>query len=368
MNSEQQLKVLDFERITYFYSNFIIGFVGLMASVIFMAIAVYYFYSAMAAFIWAAAVFLTYLPRVILSVNFSRKLKRHEITPENVRPWERYSLLASIAPFVCYAAVIFLPYGEHTQTALLICTVYVVLIIAGGSLTYATSIGVLMLFLNINLLSIIARCLWEDGFLLTVLAGPLIIAYFMLSRMIIKLNKAMRGNITMKLDSKHQSYIDPLTNLWNRRRLYLFLDMLIPAYNRSGVPFSIILMDVDHFKQYNDTHGHNEGDELLISISKALLKCAREQDLVVRYGGEEFMVVLPSTAKEQAVIVAKRILNEVRESTDITISAGVEEYSIDMDIDEMVQRADKALYEAKQAGRDTLKLASDVFSDPSFQT
>jgi diguanylate cyclase (GGDEF)-like protein len=243
-----------------------------------------------------------------------------------------------------------------------------VLLIAGGALTYATSIGVLMIFLNISLLSIIGRSLWEGGLLISVLALPLFIAYIMISRMIVKLNETMRNNIAMKLDSKYQSYIDPLTNLWNRRRLYLFLDMLIPACKRSGVPFSIILLDIDHFKQYNDMHGHNEGDELLVDVARALLKCAREQDLVVRYGGEEFMVVVPSTRLEHARLVAERIIHEVREFTNVTISAGLEEYSIDMDIDQVVQRADKALYEAKLAGRNTLKLASEVFSEPVTQT
>ena len=170
----------------------------------------------------------------------------------------------------------------------------------------------------------------------------------------------MIENISLKLDNQHQSFIDPLTSLWNRRRLQLFLEMLIPSAKRSGKPFSIILMDIDHFKAFNDRNGHNAGDRLLVVIAEILKQCAREQDLVVRYGGEEFMIVLPSTQLEDARIVAQRISASVRASTDVTLSAGLEEYSHSMDIETLVQRADKALYAAKLAGRDMLKEASTV--------
>jgi diguanylate cyclase (GGDEF)-like protein len=190
-----------------------------------------------------------------------------------------------------------------------------------------------------------------------VLGVALIIGYVLLTRQILKLHRAMTENISMKFDSRHMSYIDPLTNLWNRRRLYLFLDKLIPAARRSNKPFSLILIDVDHFKQYNDTHGHNAGDELLTDISRVLLECSREQDLVVRYGGEEFMVVMPTTTTEQARPLAERIRAQVKETTAVTVSAGLGEFAGEATVDQLVKRADRALYAAKEAGRDTLKIA-----------
>ena len=191
----------------------------------------------------------------------------------------------------------------------------------------------------------------------TVLGCYLIIAYILLIRLAHKQNKAFIENISLKIESKNQSLMDPLTKLWNRRRLYLYIEKLIPTSYRSGEPFSIIMLDIDHFKKFNDTYGHNVGDDLLVEVSEILLKCSRGQDLVVRYGGEEFMVVLPSTNIEQAKIIAERINTTVKKDTDVTISAGIAVYSDKMDFNQLVQQADNALYVAKKDGRDRFVVA-----------
>jgi len=172
-----------------------------------------------------------------------------------------------------------------------------------------------------------------------------------------KQNKVLIENISLRIESKNQSLIDPLTKLWNRRRLYLFIEKLIPTAQRSGEPFIVIMLDIDHFKEFNDTHGHNAGDDLLVAISGILLRCSRSQDLVIRYGGEEFMMVLPSTNIEQASILAERIHTTVNKNTDVTISAGVAVYSDKMDFKQLVQQADNALYAAKEDGRDKFIVA-----------
>ena len=359
-NKNKHSHQVDFERITFFYANFGIGLLGMMLAVALLGVAIHQLYSPTVALVWALSVVIAYIPRVLVSVTFSRKLKRKEITPGNVRPWERYGILSSIAPFACFAAAVFLPYGENTETALLFCTIYTLMVIAGGTLAYSTSTGVLLLFMNFTLVSLIGRCLWEGGALLTSLAVSLILAHVLLTRLLSRLNRTMVENVSMKLDSAHDSFVDPLTRLWNRRRLRLFVDMLIPASRRSGQPFCIILMDLDHFKKYNDERGHQAGDELLITVSRIIQSCAREQDLVVRYGGEEFLVVLPNTALDDARGVADRILNTVRGMTRVTISAGLDEFAEGADIDSMIRRADEALYAAKQAGRDRLKIACDL--------
>lgn len=348
---------LDFERITVAHENFATNLLGWTVAVILLSVIVGELSSPLAAVIWAAVVIATYIPRIIVSVTIQRGAKRKQITPERVTRWERYALLTSIVPYVSFAAVVFLPYGEHIQIALFACAFFTLVLIAGGTLTYSTSIGILLLFLNVTLISLIARSLWEHGTLLDVLAATLIIAYVMLTRMIFRLNRVMVDGIAMRLDSAHQALVDPLTSLWNRRRMKLFVDMLIPATRRSGRPFCLILMDLDHFKRYNDAHGHQAGDELLVAIAKIIRSCTREQDLVVRWGGEEFVVVLPDTTRDDARHVAERILTEVRDSTDVTISAGLDEYEEGVDVDEMVRRADTALYAAKEAGRDRLKIA-----------
>ena len=143
-------------------------------------------------------------------------------------------ILTSIVPFALFASVIFLPYGENSEVALLFCTVAVVLLVAGGSLAYSTSIGVLMVFFNINMLALIVRCVWEGGYLFNALAGALMVGYVLLLRLVLRLNRAMVENISMKLDSRHESYVDPLTKLWNRRRLHVFVEMLIPRRAAAG--------------------------------------------------------------------------------------------------------------------------------------
>ena len=351
---------LEFERINIFYVNSSFAYLGSAISVLFLGFIVYKYASPNMAFLWVLAVFVSFLPRIITSIIFKRKLNNHEITPNNISPWERYYILNSIFPFLCFASVIFIPYQENTFISILFCTVIILSMVSGGVLTYSTSTGVMMLHINISMLSLIAKYFWMQNIIFTVLGCYLIIAYILLMRLAKKHNKAFIENISLKIESKNQSLIDPLTKLWNRRRLYLFIEKLIPASRRSGEPFSIIMLDIDHFKKFNDTHGHNAGDDLLVEVSGILLKCSREQDLVVRYGGEEFIVVLPSTNIEQAKVIAERIHASIKENTDVTISAGLAIYSDQMDFEKLVKQADKALYAAKEDGRNRFIVAENV--------
>ncbi len=349
---------LDFERINTFYANSSFAYLGTVVSVSFLSFIVYKYASPNMAILWVLSVFVSYLPRVITSIIFKRKLINNEITQENIRPWERYFVLNSILPFLCFAGVVFIPYQENTPISILFCTVIILSMVAGGILTYSTSKSVMMLHINISLLFLIAKYFWMQNIIFTVLGCYLIIAYILIIKLSQKQNKTLIENISLKIESKKQSLIDPLTKLWNRRRLYLHIDKLLPISRRSGEPFCIIIFDIDYFKQYNDTHGHSAGDDLLIEVANIFVKCSREQDLVVRYGGEEFMVVLPSTNMDQAKIIAERIRTTIKEETDVTISGGLAVYSDQMEFDQLVIRADEALYKAKEDGRDRYVLAT----------
>ena len=348
---------LDLERISFFYESAGTGLLGLSMCVLFMAVVVRQFYSPTAAVVWAVAVVVAYMPRVILWVRFSAKIKRGEITTDNVKPWERGATLGSVVPYAIYASAAFFPYGDNVEGALMLFAVMAVLLVGGGSQMYSTSPGIVLIFFNFTFISIIVRSFWEGGFLLTTLGVVLTIGYLMLTRVVLRANSMMVDAIALRIDSAHRSFVDPLTRLWNRRRLDLFVEMLIPASRRNKQPFSIVLLDVDHFKRYNDSKGHQAGDDLLVEVAEIIQGCAREQDLVVRYGGEEFLVVLPTTSGDEARFLAERILRRVRESTEVTISAGVDESGDDRDFDQMVERADQALYAAKQSGRDAVRKA-----------
>ncbi|AFL74441.1 GGDEF domain-containing protein [Thiocystis violascens] len=153
------------------------------------------------------------------------------------------------------------------------------------------------------------------------------------------------------------SFTDSLTGLYNRRYLFSRLISEIDLVNRYGHPLSVILFDLDHFKSINDTYGHGVGDEVLIQIAVVLRACIREVDVAGRYGGEEFLVILPHADAAKAKDIAERIritlktLKWPQPRLRVTVSAGVQEYSVES-LDEFVEAADRKLYQAKEGGRD----------------
>lgn len=149
---------------------------------------------------------------------------------------------------------------------------------------------------------------------------------------------------------------DSLTGLWNRRHLMERLDTEVARAERQNHPLAAIMLDVDHFKAYNDTHGHMAGDEVLARVAGVLRESVRKVDCAARYGGEEFMVLLPDTSAAAAAEVAERIRERVglpsRLGRRVTVSIGVAEYPLHGDSPAaLVASADAALYQAKAAGR-----------------
>jgi diguanylate cyclase len=152
---------------------------------------------------------------------------------------------------------------------------------------------------------------------------------------------------------------DALTGLPNRRAFDEDLARRMAEWRRYRRPLSIVMVDVDHFKQFNDMYGHQTGDEVLCRVARLLHDTMRESDLVVRYGGEEMAVILPATDIQEACRAAQRARRAIeaapfygeRDSWTVTVSLGVAE-CIDADTAMgLVKRADDALYAAKQAGR-----------------
>lgn len=150
---------------------------------------------------------------------------------------------------------------------------------------------------------------------------------------------------------------DPLTGLANRRRCVERLEHELARSQRSGSALCLMICDVDHFKAVNDTHGHNAGDDVLRAVARELEARVRTVDLVGRWGGEEFVLVLPDAPLEGGRLVAERLRRAVEALTfegpveGITISAGVVECDPKLPIDTLVQRADECLYGAKDGGR-----------------
>ena len=349
---------VDFERICVLYANINIGYFGILIAVCFLYFVVYEYSSPWLANIWAPLVLVAYLPRITFSVLFSRKLKKNEITPGNIGPWEKYMTRTSIVPYMCFVSVIFFPYEDNELISILICALVFMSLATGGVLTLTTSLGSIMWYMNLAITSIIIKSVWLQDKIFILLAIFMFLGYMLVIKLIRRQYKMIVENITLKIENTRFSLTDPLTRLGNRRRLDLHVEKLVPASQRSGDPFSVIMLDIDHFKDFNDTYGHNAGDKLLVKIANILKECSRDQDLVVRYGGEEFIVLLPNTRIRDAETITRRILATVKDKTDVTISAGLAEYDNTTGFDRLVKKADEALYTAKENGRDQYILAA----------
>jgi diguanylate cyclase (GGDEF)-like protein len=152
---------------------------------------------------------------------------------------------------------------------------------------------------------------------------------------------------------------DPLTGLANRRGCEKGIAREISRAQRERRPLSCILLDIDRFKQVNDTMGHQAGDQVLRELSSMLRRSVRAYDIVARWGGEEFLLVLPGTDRNTARMLAERIRAGVQQLPvanfgSVTISAGAAEFDSDYDFESTLRAADRRLYEAKAAGRNTV--------------
>ncbi|MGH6646335.1 GGDEF domain-containing protein [Aquabacterium sp.] len=159
---------------------------------------------------------------------------------------------------------------------------------------------------------------------------------------------------------------DPLTGLFNRQHLQTRIDAECDRATRSGSSFCIALVDLDHFKRVNDTHGHHVGDDVLLAFAQQARACLRETDLIGRWGGEEFVVVMPETEPGHAGSHGLARLKEVLLGTElsaqapelrITFSAGLAAWRAGESTEQLLQRADQALYLAKAQGRNRSVIA-----------
>jgi len=157
-----------------------------------------------------------------------------------------------------------------------------------------------------------------------------------------------------------EALTDSLTGLANRRKFDRELARRFGQWKQHGTPLSLVLVDIDHFKELNDRHGHVAGDAVLHQVGQVLLESVRANDLVARYGGEEFGMILPGTTLEEAKPVAERIRGAIAAGdfhfgdsrTTVTVSAGLAEAMLINNSEVLITRADTALYSAKDAGRD----------------
>jgi len=151
------------------------------------------------------------------------------------------------------------------------------------------------------------------------------------------------------------SILDGLTSVYNHRHFHEILEWQINHIKRAPQAFSLFIIDIDNFKEYNDTHGHVEGDKILHNVAQLFVTLTRDTDTVFRYGGEEFTIIMPQTSNQQAQLIGQRLVDGIRRQSSITVSIGLSTFPDDTQVkEELVARADKALYRAKRMGKDRM--------------
>lgn len=177
-----------------------------------------------------------------------------------------------------------------------------------------------------------------------------------------KLNETSRTLQALQKEyeqAKKEAFHDPLTDLFNRKGFQEKADASMARAEETGAPLTLIIADIDYFKHFNDTHGHLAGDQVLKFVARILKNMVKGQDVVARFGGEEFVILLPKTSFEGSIHVAEQIRayfdnNALKAQIDlgkITLSMGLAVYKHGESLESLVGRADRALYKAKENGR-----------------
>ncbi|WP_044489558.1 GGDEF domain-containing protein [Enterobacter sp. R4-368] len=258
--------------------------------------------------------------------------------------------------------------NDNASTYLLIALLSVLFI---GSIAFSNNIVAFLL----HSLPVFVTCLWfseGESAIRLIYTFALPVLGISIQHAIQKRNDSFALALMNRLMQERKtlndlSMLDPLTGLYNRRGLQHKLDNLLAVDESSRF---VLLLDIDHFKAYNDHYGHMMGDQALIRVSAALRDAVRSRDIVARFGGEEFMILLNNVDVEQARLTGERIRQKVYDlkiphmfnesvATNVTISIGIAPL-VDHDIDAALSLADKALYEAKHLGRNNILVSGEL--------
>lgn len=196
---------------------------------------------------------------------------------------------------------------------------------------------------------------WRDLLLLYLITGSILcLAILFATREFIR-------NMLQTDEMQYLAHTDSLTGVANRRYFIEVANNNLLRSIRNGLPVAFIMLDIDHFKRVNDQYGHAVGDQVLVDLTNLLKRLCRQSDLIARWGGEEFMILLPDTDKQGALTFAKRLADELTtlelpKNLTITISQGIAVNRENEGLEETLKRADTALYQAKELGRNRIEV------------
>lgn len=357
--SETQLEKRELERIKLLYDNARFSIAGVFISTFFFTIFLWNNIPRPVWLIWILSIVLINFPRFYLVHIFHRRLQFDDIKLGDISRWENRLFLGVVFSSLSWGAVGLFPFHSEQQSSLVFAALILVGMCSTSIVTMISSLKMGLTFITIALMPLTARALLAGEIPLFILAVILLTYYAIFTQLACRLHYTIIDNIHLKFENEELSLRDTLTGLWNRRQLSLFIEQLRSRAERNGETFSVILMDLDYFKNYNDSKGHNAGDSLLSKAADIISHESRDVDLAVRYGGEEFLVVLPRAGVEQAAQLAERIRTSIERETEVTLSAGIAGYTEKESFEKMMAKADEALYQAKYRGRNRVVLYSE---------
>lgn len=350
MNTNQgQQAQLDFQRVKILYKHAYFAITGAVFSA---AILGFVLYDNLPFKIWVTwlACALSVVPiRALLIANFYSYLNQGLLNASKALTMEKWWLLATALPAISFVSSAFLPYENNQLIIRLFIGLVLLSMIAGNIISSITSVKTIMVFLHLTIIPYVASCFMGQGHYFNILGSFFIAFYFVFFSLTIKMHNTVLNAIEQQIERQDMAYKDSLTGLWNRRKLFEVVDQI------GDKSYCILLIDIDHFKKLNDNEGHQKGDEVLGQISFCVVRCCDNEDMIVRYGGEEFLVLLPGKDLDSAERVADKINAEVAAECTNTVSIGVAYSNLYKDFDAVVNAADHAMYRAKTDGRNCVR-------------
>lgn len=357
-NSDKKMqKNLDFERINDFFSKTKGVYSGLTMNLVITSQLVAPYTTSKAVIYWILTVMICYIPRIIYTFLFFKEKKLQKLNVDNIGLWENRIFIHSFLPFLAYSSIAFMPFEGDVRIGFLVAALSLITLLVGGVIIYSSSKKVANLYLSISLACLIARCLYEGSYHFYLLGVYFLIILIFVSKLVKTKYDNYIDHIETRLRFEKESLTDPLTGLPNRRHMEIFMEKFMPASRSTGHEFQIVMIDIDYFKKYNDTHGHIQGDRILVDLAIIVNEKIHSSDFFVRYGGEEFILILTASGSENSLHFIGGLMYEIEKQLGVTISAGLASSTMSNNYELLLKLADSALYQSKQQGRNQINIA-----------
>ncbi|MFM9834880.1 MAG: GGDEF domain-containing protein [Methylophilaceae bacterium] len=393
-NQQDMQDAIDFEMVNTYLEQSRISVYSAFLLVIYLAASFYHIAETKNIFLWVLAVFSVDAYIVYSSFQFKNALPSYQISFFR----KRQHFLHILAGLAWGSAFMFLLDAKHPLPTDFRLAAVIGVVIAFSASTMSASVrGMVGFVAAVSFLSAIHFLSNFDYFqwwffALIGLAASCLFFGWMSNKYILGLVESRLLNQTYidelrtlndKIEANNQDFIkrnvelqdmqkrlqqlashDELTGLYNRRFVLERIEEKLPQIRRHQLNFCLMMMDVDHFKNVNDEFGHAAGDDVLRTTAEILTRELRQDDIVARYGGEEFLMLLPMTELSSAELLVERLRSTIEMQSftfegariSVTASFGLTQYSREDTADKMIDRADKALYQAKLAGRNCVKV------------